>query len=123
MLFPQDNSICLLALDCILSVCMCVSTRMPLPYIDCPEGKFLLSGEFQTREKVTLSQAGQVVLDQTLEQEIHGEPLGTQEKTASGERRRGGRHWLVRRLRHLSLSDLGMRRKNENNKTERERGG
>lgn len=45
---------------------------------------------------------------------------GAQEKTGSGERRRGGRHWRGRRLRHLSLSDLGMRRKNENNKTERE---
>lgn len=77
MLFPQDNSICLLALDCILPACMCASTRVPLPYIDGPEGKFPLSGEFQTREKFTLSQAGQVVLDQTLEQEIHGEPLGT----------------------------------------------
>lgn len=44
---------------------------------------------------------------------------GAQEKT--GEGRGGeGRHWRGRRLRHLSLSDLGMRMKN-GKKTERDK--
>lgn len=58
-------------------LCVCVSMWIALPYIHGPKGTIPALQRVLDAWKIHINSSGQVVSDQTPEQEIHGEPLGT----------------------------------------------